>query len=104
MKTLEQAFVLRQIVFFVWLTLSEHKWVVSRDRRSRRALTVRPPNGCEPPPRRLPAGFPIPSHDSMYSRIPDSSRRKRYTGERPKRALRGRRWIWRSLFVKEWSS
>jgi len=24
---------LRQIVFFVWVTLNEHKWVISRERR-----------------------------------------------------------------------
>src|SRR6266852_4137036 len=26
---------LRQIVFFVWVTLNEHKWVISRERRGR---------------------------------------------------------------------
>ena len=37
--------------FFAWVTLSEHKWVTSRERRGFRPVR----KGCMPPPARFPA-------------------------------------------------
>src|SRR6266567_3401621 len=62
-----------QIVFFVWVTLTEHKWVILAERRGLGMGDLHWPVGGSPEPRSEPADWV--ARAAGDSRIPDPGRR-----------------------------
>src|SRR5260370_32839893 len=63
---------LRQIVFFVWVTLNEHKWVISRERRGQGDVLDIPALPTHPPVRSKPVTLAEAERDHILKALEES--------------------------------